>query len=72
MPKTLLNAEDIAHSFDYPLFSNINFKIQQRESIAILGRSGSGKSTLLHIFSSFIRPNFGKVEIFDKEIYSRR
>jgi len=70
MPKTLLNAEDIAHSFDYPLFSNINFKIQQRESIAILGRSGSGKSTLLHIFSSFIRPNFGKVEIFDKEIYS--
>ena len=70
MPKTLLNAEDIAHSFDYPLFSNINFKIQQRESIAILGRSGSGKSTLLHIFSSFIQPNSGKVEIFDKEIYS--
>jgi len=70
MPKTLLNAEDIAHSFDYPLFSNINFKIQERESIAILGRSGSGKSTLLHIFSSFIKPNSGKVEIFDKEIYS--
>jgi len=70
MPKTLLNAEDIAHSFDYPLFSNINFKIHQRESIAILGRSGSGKSTLLHIFSSFIEPNSGKVEIFDKEIYS--
>jgi putative ABC transport system ATP-binding protein len=70
MPKTLLKAEDIAHSFDYPLFSNINFKIQEKESIAILGRSGSGKSTLLHIFSSFIRPNSGKVELFDRDIYS--
>ena len=70
MPKTLLKAEDIAHSFDYPLFSNINFKIQEKESIAILGRSGSGKSTLLHIFSTFIQPNSGKVELFNKEIYS--
>jgi len=70
MPKTLLKAEDIAHSFDYPLFSNINFQIQEKESIAILGRSGSGKSTLLHIFSSFIEPNFGKVELFNKDLYS--
>jgi len=70
MPKTLLKAEDIAHSFDYPLFSNINFKIQEKESIAILGRSGSGKSTLLHIFSSFIRPNSGTVELLDKDVYS--
>ena len=70
MPKTLLEAEEIAHSFDYPLFSNINFKIQEQESVAILGRSGSGKSTLLHIFSSFIRPNFGKVKLFDKELYA--
>jgi len=70
MPKTLLKAEDIAHSFDYPLFSNINFKIQEQESIAILGRSGSGKSTLLHIFSSFIKPNSGKVEIFNRDLYS--
>lgn len=70
MPKTLLKAEDIAHSFDYPLFSNINFKIHEQESIAILGRSGSGKSTLLHIFSSFIRPNSGTVTLFDKDLYT--
>ena len=70
MPKTLLEAENIAHSFDYPLFSNINFKIQEQESIAILGRSGSGKSTLLHIFSSFIRPNSGTVTLFGKDLYT--
>jgi putative ABC transport system ATP-binding protein len=70
MPKTLLEASHIAHAFDYPLFSDIAFKIQEQESIAILGRSGSGKSTLLHIFSSFIEPNSGTVTLLDKDLYS--
>ena len=70
MSKTLLNATNISHSFDYPLFSNINFKIDEQESIAIVGRSGSGKSTLLHIFSSFIKPNNGQVQLLEKDLYS--
>ena len=69
MPKTLLQATNIAHAFDYPLFSNINFTIQKQESIAILGRSGSGKSTLLHIFSSFIKPNSGEVKLLGDNLY---
>jgi len=69
MPKTLLEATHITHQFDYPLFSDINFKIQEQESIAILGRSGSGKSTLLHIFSSFIQPNSGKVTLLNRDLY---
>jgi putative ABC transport system ATP-binding protein len=70
MPKTLLQATNIAHAFDYPLFSNINFSIQEQESIAILGRSGSGKSTLLHIFSSFIKPNSGEVKLLEESLYA--
>lgn len=70
MQKTLLKAKNIAHSFDYPLFSNIDLTIKERDSVAILGRSGSGKSTLLHIFSSFIKPNSGEVELLDKNLYS--
>jgi putative ABC transport system ATP-binding protein len=69
MPKTLLSATNIAHSFDYDLFSNINFTLQEQESIAIVGRSGSGKSTLMHIFSSFIAPNKGIVTLFEQDIY---
>ena len=69
MYKTLLNATNIAHSFDYDLFSNINFTLQEQESIAIVGRSGSGKSTLMHIFSSFIKPNKGIVTLLEKDIY---
>ncbi len=70
MPNTLLNAQQIAHAFDYPLFSNVNFQLQAQESAAILGPSGSGKSTLLHIFSTFIRPNEGTVTVLDQDIYS--
>ncbi len=69
MSKTLLFATNISHSFDYELFSNINFTLQEKQSIAIIGRSGSGKSTLMHIFSSFIKPNEGKVTLLDKDIY---
>ena len=70
MSKILLNATNIAHSFDYQLFSNIDFSLKEKESIAIVGRSGSGKSTLLHIFSTFIKPNEGEVSILEQNIYT--
>ncbi len=38
--------------------------------MAIVGVSGSGKSTLLHILSSLLRPNSGKVELFENDIYT--
>jgi len=66
----LLIAKDISHSFDYELFSNINFDLEIRESKAILGRSGSGKSTLLHILSTFIKPDKGDVNLLGQDIYS--
>jgi len=70
MSHTLLTAQNIAHKFDYQLFSNVNFELKEKESIAIVGRSGSGKSTLLHIFSTFIKPNNGHVELLGKDIYA--
>ncbi len=69
MSKSLLKATGISHSFDTLLFSDVNFSLAPAESAAIVGRSGSGKSTLLHIFSTFIKPNDGRVKLLDKEIY---
>ena len=45
MSQPLLKATNISHSFDYPLFSHIDFTIEPTQSAAIVGRSGSGKST---------------------------
>ena len=69
MSQTLLKATSVAHSFDYKLFSDIDFDLQEQESIAILGRSGCGKSTLLHIFSSFIAPDEGEVHLLGHNLY---
>lgn len=65
----LLRAENISHSFDYPLFNNINISIKSSTSIAILGTSGCGKSTLLHILSTLLKPKTGKVEYNKQSIY---
>ncbi len=70
MSQALLEAKNISHSFDYTLFSNIDFKLLSHESVAIVGRSGSGKSTLLHIFSTFLKPDTGSVTLLDEDIYS--
>ncbi len=70
MSTPTLQATSISHKFDYPLFSDINFTLYPRESVAIIGRSGSGKSTLLHIFSTFLEPNKGKVKLLDRDLYT--
>jgi len=70
MSQMLLEASRISHSFDYTLFTDIDFTLAPYESKAIVGRSGSGKSTLLHIFSTFMKPDEGEVILFGEDLYS--
>jgi len=70
MSQPLLKATNISHSFDTELFSNVDFILNPSQSIAIIGRSGSGKSTLMHIFSTFIEPTEGSVELLEQNIYA--
>ena len=70
MSQPLLQATNISHSFDYPLFTDIDFSIEPTQSAAIVGRSGSGKSTLLHIFSTFMKPNEGKITLLGNDLYN--
>jgi putative ABC transport system ATP-binding protein len=69
MSNPLLEAVNLSHSFDYPLFQQIHFSIGPSKSAAIVGRSGSGKSTLLHIFSTFMEPNEGDVTLLGYDLY---
>ena len=48
--------------------SNINLKIRESESIAIMGPSGSGKSTLLHLIGCLDKPTKGKIFIEGKDV----
>ncbi len=42
---------------------NINFTIQQGETVGLIGQNGSGKSTLLGIIARVYRPTSGIIEI---------
>ena len=40
----------------------VDLTIEERDSIALLGRSGSGKTTLLHVLGGLVEPASGTVE----------
>ena len=44
---------------------NISFKIEEGETVGLVGESGCGKSTLLKIIAGIIQPDSGEVEIGD-------
>ncbi|MCD8296076.1 MAG: ATP-binding cassette domain-containing protein, partial [Prevotella sp.] len=46
-----------------PLFSDVNFVINDRDRIALVGKNGAGKSTLLKILCGIQRPSEGTVTV---------
>lgn len=66
----LLTAKNLAHTFEYELFNDVNIELNSGESIAIIGMSGSGKSTLLHQLSTLLRPSEGSVSLFGEDVAS--
>ncbi len=72
MSPIVIEAVDLAHQFDYPLYSDVSFTLNEAQSMAVVGRSGSGKSTLLHTLSTFLRPNAGTAKLFGQDIYMQK
>ena len=64
----LLSAQNLSHTFEYELFSDVSLELQPKESIAIIGASGSGKSTLLHILSTLLKSDKGNVSLLGEDI----
>lgn len=47
---------------------NVNFSVEQREYVAIMGESGSGKTTLLNILAALDKPTGGKVYLKGRDL----
>ncbi|MDE7427462.1 MAG: ATP-binding cassette domain-containing protein [Muribaculaceae bacterium] len=46
-----------------PLFDNLNYVINKRDRIALVGKNGAGKSTMLKIIAGLQRPTSGGVSV---------
>jgi len=67
--KTVLEVKNLSKSFeDTQVLSDINFKVEEGEFIAIMGQSGSGKSTLLYSISGMDRPTSGNILLCGNDI----
>lgn len=67
MSETIIALENCRKSFkkassqDLLVLEDVNFKLQEGEIVALLGKSGSGKSTLLRIIAGLVAPTSGSV-----------
>ena len=48
--------------------SNVNFSVEEKEYVAIMGESGSGKTTLLNILAALDKPTSGTVYLKGRDL----
>jgi len=66
---SILNLNNISFSYNNNyVFQNISLEINQDDIVLIEGKSGSGKSTLINLIAGYIRPQFGIIRLFDKNL----
>jgi len=64
--RVAVEVQKMAKGFDRMLFSNVNFRIDAGEKVAIIGPNGIGKTTLLRILAGELAPDTGTVKWADK------
>jgi ATP-binding cassette subfamily F protein 3 len=58
----VLQAEDLAKSYDRPLFRDLSFTLERGKRLGIMGPNGSGKTTLLRVLLGEEEPGRGTVQ----------
>ena len=67
--KVVIEVKDLKKSFNGNIvLKNINFKLFEGESLAVIGASGSGKSVLLKNIIGLLTPDNGSIEINNTNI----
>ena len=62
------SVEDSTGSLD--ILRDIDFRLQPKETVAIVGASGSGKSTLLSIIAGLDTPSRGTVRLAGQDLFA--
>ncbi|MEJ2115601.1 MAG: lipoprotein-releasing ABC transporter ATP-binding protein LolD [Gammaproteobacteria bacterium] len=69
----VLKCENLSKAYDsgpatVEVLKNINFNVEEKSRVAIVGASGSGKSTLMHLLGGLDVPNAGKVTVCGEDM----
>ncbi len=64
--RVAVEVQKMAKGFDRMLFSNVNFRIDAGEKVAIIGPNGIGKTTLLRCLAGEITADTGTIKWADK------
>ncbi|PMP88301.1 MAG: ABC transporter ATP-binding protein, partial [Caldisphaera sp.] len=67
----MLKVENLVSGYgDLKIIKNINFEVNDKETVLVLGLNGAGKTTLLKTISGFVKIFSGKI-FFDGKDLSR-
>lgn len=71
MSEAIVKVDNLSFGYEKKLvLNNISFRIYRKDFIAIVGANGSAKSTLLKLIIGFLKPNGGRIKIYDSSIES--
>lgn len=66
---TVVRFEDVSlHFGSTPALDHVSFEMRPGDTRVVFGAAGSGKTTLLKVALGLIRPDSGRVYLFDQEI----
>ncbi len=66
MPKILVEKLEFTYTSGLKALKGIDLKIENGESVVIIGENGSGKTTLVKHFNGLLKPTSGQVWIENK------
>ncbi len=66
-----IEVEDVHRGFGgRRVLRGISFRVEEGETLCILGGSGDGKTTLLKVLIGALRPDAGRVRIYGDDVYA--
>lgn len=67
MPSPIIQVKDVEFAYEkVHILHQVSFEITRGEFVGIFGPNGGGKTTLLKLLMGFLKPNKGKILVFDE------
>ncbi len=67
--QNIISLENVAYRYDqHDVFRNLDFQVQERDFVGLIGANGSGKTTILKMLVGLLKPTQGRIRLFDQPL----